>query len=41
MLKISSPASGGGAITFTDYNAVTSVTPPPAAESIDGTQLGV
>jgi hypothetical protein len=41
MLAISAPQSGGGAITFTDYNAVATITPPSDAESIDGTQLGV
>jgi len=30
-----------GAITFTQYNAMTSITPPSAAESIDGSALGV
>jgi hypothetical protein len=41
MLKISAPTSGGGGITFTNYNAVTSITLPSAAGSTDGTRLGV
>jgi hypothetical protein len=41
MLAITAPQSGGGAITFTNYNAVVAITPPSDAESIDGTQLGI
>jgi hypothetical protein len=41
MLKISQSGSDGGAVTFTDYNAVRTITAPSAAESIDGSQLGV
>lgn len=41
LLAFSDPAANGGAIAFTDYGAVTSITPPTAAESIDGSQLGL
>jgi hypothetical protein len=41
MLKIAEPGSYGGAITFTDYNLVTSITVPSAAESIDGSAVGI
>jgi hypothetical protein len=41
MLEISDPSSGGGVITFSKYGAVTTITPPSAAESIDGSQLGI
>lgn len=41
MLKLSDPSSGGGTIVFTGYGAVTKITPPGDAETIDGSQLGV
>jgi len=41
LLEISDPSSNGGAIAFTNYDAVTTITPPTDAESIDGSQLGV
>jgi hypothetical protein len=41
MLKIAETGSDGGAITFTDYNLVTSITVPSAAESIDGSAIGI
>ena len=41
VLMISDPDSGGGAITFSDYNAVVAITPPAAAATIDGSKLGL
>jgi hypothetical protein len=41
LLKIAETGSDGGAITFSNYNLVTSITLPSAAESIDGSALGV
>lgn len=41
LLKISAPREGGGAITFGDYNSAKTITAPSAAESIDGSQLGI
>lgn len=41
LLKISAPQEGGGAITFGDYNSAKTITAPSAAESIDGSQLGI
>jgi hypothetical protein len=41
MLKIAETGVGGGAITFTDYNGVASITVPPAGETVDGSELGI
>jgi hypothetical protein len=41
LLKITDPQANGGTITFTDYNATKTITAPTAAESIDGSQLGI
>jgi hypothetical protein len=41
LLQISDPKSGGGTITFSDYNKVATIAVPAAAESVDGTQLGI
>jgi hypothetical protein len=41
MLKIAETGADGGAITFTDYNLVTSITLPSAAETLDGSTIGL
>ena len=41
LLKITDPQKDGGTITFTSYNATKTITAPTAAESIDGSQLGI
>jgi hypothetical protein len=41
LLKLTDPRASGGTITFTDYNATKTITAPTAAESIDGSQLGI
>jgi hypothetical protein len=41
ILKLSQAGADGGAITFTDYDAARTVTAPSAAESVDGSQLGL
>ena len=41
LLKITDPQKDGGTITFTGYNATKTITAPTAAESIDGSQLGI
>ena len=41
LLTLTDPQSNGGTVTFTDYNATKTITAPPAAESIDGSQLGL
>jgi hypothetical protein len=41
LLLISDPQSSGGIITFTNYNTVTTITVPTAAETVDGTKLGI
>ena len=41
LLAFSDPSANGGTIAFTSYGAVTTITPPTAAESIDGDKLGV
>lgn len=41
LLQVSVPGSAGGTITFSDYNAPARITPPPAAQTIDGSQLGL
>jgi hypothetical protein len=41
LLQLTDPSTNGGTITFLDYNAVSTITPPSDAESIDGSQLGI
>jgi hypothetical protein len=42
LLQISDPkSSNGGTVTFSDYNSVTALAAPPAAETVDGTKLGI
>lgn len=41
LLKLTDPRAAGGTVTFTDYNGTKTITAPPAAESIDGSQLGL
>ncbi|TVY98939.1 hypothetical protein EAS64_42720 [Trebonia kvetii] len=41
LLKITAPQVGSGSITFGDYNSAKTITAPSAAESIDGSQLGI
>jgi hypothetical protein len=41
LAKLTDPTSSGGTITFTASSVPLKVTAPSAAESIDGTQLGL
>ena len=41
LLKITAPRAGGGSITFGNYNSAKTITAPSAAESIDGSELGI
>jgi hypothetical protein len=41
LLQVSVPGAAGGTITFSDYNAPATITPPPASQTIDGGQLGL
>jgi len=41
LLKLAEPTANGGVIGFTEYSAPLAITAPPAAESIDGTKLGI
>ena len=41
LLKITAPQAGGGSVTFGDYNSAKTITAPSAAESIDGSELGI
>ena len=41
LLQVSVPGAAGGTITFSDYNAPATITPPPASQTIDGSQLGL
>ncbi len=41
LLRVTAPGQDGGTIAFTGYNATKTITPPSAAESIDGAKLGV
>jgi hypothetical protein len=42
LLQISDlKTSSGGTITFSNYNALAAITAPSAAETVDGTQLGI
>jgi hypothetical protein len=41
LLQISNPQSTSGTITFTNYNTVTAINTPSAAETVDGSKLGI
>lgn len=41
LLKITAPQAGGGSVTFGNYNSAKSISAPSAAESIDGSALGI
>lgn len=41
LLQLASARTAGGTITFTDYNATKAIIVPTAAESVDGSTLGV
>ena len=41
LAKIAEPTATGGVIAFTEYSQPQAITAPSAAESIDGTQLGI
>ena len=41
LAKLAEPAAGAGMIAFTEYSQPQAITAPSAAESIDGTQLGI
>jgi hypothetical protein len=40
LLFVTEPGASGGSIAFTDYNAAVTITPPPAAQTIDGSKFG-
>jgi hypothetical protein len=41
LLRLASAGAGGEAITFTGYDATNAITVPAAADSVDGSKLGV
>jgi hypothetical protein len=41
LLKLAEPPPNGGVISFTEYGKPLPITAPSAAESIDGTELGI
>jgi hypothetical protein len=41
LLEVTAPGTSGGTITFSDYNAPVRITVPPAAQTIDGSELGL
>ena len=41
LAKLAEPGSSGGVITFTEYSTPLTITAPTAAESIDGSKLGI
>jgi hypothetical protein len=41
LLEVTAPGASGGSITFSDYNAPVRITAPPAAQTIDGSKLGL
>ena len=41
LAKLTDPSSNGGVISFTEYSVPLQITAPSAAESIDGTALGL
>jgi len=40
LLRLSSPGKDGGRLDFTDYGEPVTVTPPPAAQTLDGKKYG-
>jgi hypothetical protein len=41
LLVVTEPGASGGSIAFTNYNATVTITPPPATQTIDGSQFGL
>jgi hypothetical protein len=41
LAKLAEPGANGGVITFTEYSTPLTITAPSAAESIDGSALGI
>ena len=41
LAKLAEPTASGGVIAFTEYSEPQAITAPSAAESIDGTKLGI
>jgi hypothetical protein len=41
LLQVSEPGASGGTITFAGYNVPATITPPPASQTIDGSELGL
>ena len=41
LAKLAEPGANGGVITFTEYSTPLTITTPPAAETIDGSALGI
>jgi hypothetical protein len=41
LLLVTELGASGGSIAFTNYNAAVTITPPPAAQTIDGSQFGL
>ena len=41
LAKLAEPGASGGVITFTEYSTPLTITAPSAAESIDGSALGI
>ena len=41
LAKLAEPSANGGVITFTEYSTPLTITAPSAAESIDGSALGI
>jgi hypothetical protein len=41
LVKLAEPGASGGVITFTEYSTPLTITAPSAAESIDGSALGI
>ncbi len=41
LLEVTAPGASGGSITFSDYDAPVRIAVPPAAQTIDGSELGL
>jgi hypothetical protein len=41
ILQLSEPGSSGATLTFSDYNVPVTITSPPAAQTVDGSQFGL
>jgi hypothetical protein len=41
LLLVTEPGASGGSIEFSAYNVPVTITPPPAAQTVDGSQLGL